>query len=238
MKFVFSSQHRISGTSSKGVINCSDPINGCFFLELFVMTDRIYNVSSKNNQVYINSYNGATPSNHTLTLSNGYYTETQLKDELSTQLNTISGNTYTVTYNAKTAKYTISETSGDTFKFTWGSNTSNSARKLLGFSENTTAFGTSHTSDICVDLCPYKVLYCSFDEVDRKGITTTEHSHTDFFLTGESNFGGVFRWSTDKIPQFFNLERGQKKLHYRFHTIDNADIDLNGLDWEMIFRQV
>ena len=238
MKILLNSENRVSGNSHNGSIKLLNALEGEYYVESFTITDRIYNVSDTNNKVYINSYNGATPSNHTLTLTNGFYSETQLRDELSTKLNTISGNTYTVTYDSKTAKYTITETSGDTFKFTFLDNTSNSARKLIGFSKANTSYSTTHTSDIGADLCPFKIICCSLDEVGKKHIKTTEHYHTDLYFSCESSYGGTIRWMCDKYIQLIDVFKTPKTLNYRFHTIDGNDINLNGQEWILVLKKL
>ena len=238
MKVLISSEHRISGTSSAGVIKLSNSINGTFCIESFLLTDRLYNVNDLNNKVYINSYNGATPSDHVLTLRNGFYSPTQLRDELAVQLNTISGNVYTVAYDTKKAKYTIAETSGDTFKFTFLDNSTNSSRKILGFSKSNTSYSTSHTSDLAIDLCPHKVIFLNFQEVDRKNIITTEHSHTDLYFTANSSFGSVIRWNMFDYSQIINFSKTPKELRYRFHNINNSNLDLNGVEWVLIMSKL
>ena len=238
MRIILSSEHKVSGSSSEGDLKLHKALAGEYVVESFVMTDRLYNVSNSNNKVYVNSYNGATASNHTLTLTNGYYSETQLRDELSMKLNQISGNTYTVTYDNKTSKYTITETSGDTFKFTFKDNTANSARKLLGFSETNTTYNSTHTSDLAVDLCPQKIIYCNIEEVGRKHIETTVHTHTDLYFTTNSSYGGVIRYTCEECVQNIHFLKTPKRIHYRFHTLEGENIDFNGIEWVIVLHKI
>ena len=110
-----------------------------------------YNVTNNNNKVIFN-FNGT---DHTLTLTNGFYTGTQLATELQTQLNSPGAvSSVTVTFDSKTYKYTISHSSTNLY-FKWNENytTNNShSYKLFGFRNIDGSASTEVISDFASDL--------------------------------------------------------------------------------------
>ena len=110
-----------------------------------------YNVTNNNNKIIFN-FNGT---DHTLTLTNGFYTGTQLATELQTQLNSPGAiSSVTVTFDSKTYKYTISHSSTNLY-FKWNENhtTNNShSYKLFGFRNIDGSASTEVISDFASDL--------------------------------------------------------------------------------------
>lgn len=235
-KLLLQSENRTSGSVHDGTLNATVPIQGEYVLLEFSINDRIFNVSSKNDQVYV-KVNSTT--DHTLSLTPGYYSLSQLKTELSTQLNTIAGQTFTVTSDSKTGKFTISISGGNNFSLTFGTNKSNSARKVLGFSEVDTSSSSSHTSDLSADLTPYKSIFCRIEEDSKQDINSHEHFYTSLILSGESTFGGPIRYKYGEMyPQVVSFNSPTKKLNYRFHDESNADVDFNGCEWMMLLQKI
>lgn len=110
-----------------------------------------YNVTNNNNKIIFN-FNGT---DHTITLTNGFYTGSQLATELETQLNSPGAvSSVSVTFNSKTIKYTISHLSTNLY-FKWEENytTNNShSYKLFGFRKIDGSASTEVTSDFASDL--------------------------------------------------------------------------------------
>ena len=104
------------------------PIVGEYSLESFVFTNNIYNVTNDNNKVYFTE--NSVPL--TTTLTNGYYDGEDFRSHLQTSMNATASGTITVSLDTNTNKLTISNSTHNFF-FTFGTNTTNSARKLLGF---------------------------------------------------------------------------------------------------------
>ena len=110
-----------------------------------------YNLTDNNNKIIFN-FGGV---DHTVTLTNGFYTGTELKDELVTQLNSPVGvSSITASYGAKTFKFTISHSSTNIY-FKWNTNylTNNShAYKLFGFKNIDGSASGTVISDYASDL--------------------------------------------------------------------------------------
>ena len=222
MKLVLKSEGRKVGSSSLGRFDLDDIVSGRFKLVGFYMTDNIYNVTTKNNKVYTSA--------GTYTIPVGYYpTALDMAKTIED-----SGDGYTITQHSRTNKLTFVSTS---FSFTWGTNKTNSARKLLGFTEQDTASNTTHTSDIAPDICPHKVIFVDIDQVRRKSINSPNYFSTTFALSGSSSFGGVLRVTkNDSFSQYIHFDKNTRHIGYRFHDADGHELDLNGSEWFMILE--
>lgn len=233
MKVIITSNKKTSGTSSKGTIRLRERITGNYKLLDFEMTDNIYNVTENNNKMYVN-VNEAT--DHILTLTKGFYTASQLTTEVKTQLDTIPSHTFTATHSSKTGKMTIQISGSNTFGFTFGTNTANSARKLLGFNEADNTTLATQTSPNAIDLNPYKVIYINFEEDSYQHIVGGhENGFTaSLAISGESSFGGVLRYSPeDSGEQVLSFTKSPLILSYRFIDENDNAVNLNGSDWIM-----
>lgn len=120
----------ISSSSSDFRIQLPETIPaGCYRVDHIHMPHNIYNVTSSNNKVYCDLGD--------VTLTSGFYTSSTLATHLQTLLQVVDAN-FTVTYNTNQATFTIAN-SVSSFVLDFGTNTTNSARQLLGFSATDTA---------------------------------------------------------------------------------------------------
>ena len=117
-----------SSKSKNNRFTLDQAINGNWELISFVCTNNLFNVNAYNNKVYFNE-NGT---DRIATLTSGNYYITDLKTELASAINHVASATFSVTIDNNTNKYSITNSSSVNFYFTFGSNTTNSARKLLG----------------------------------------------------------------------------------------------------------
>ena len=170
------------------------------------------------------------------TLVNGYYDATDLTTMLSQQLNAVAGGTVSVSLDDNTKKFTITNTNN--FYFTFGTNTSNSARKLLGFNASDGTNNTSHTSDNCIDLNTYKNVFIDIEQNDRHNINSVGYYNTSLIINGTGTFGELFRYiPKDNIDQYIHFTRGIKKITLRFHDNNNSDISINS-DYSIVLQAV
>ena len=104
-------------------------------------------IDSTNNKVEFQETAGTTL---TATLTSGSYTPSALATEVQTQMNTTGGTpVYTVTYSAITKKFTLASDRGGSSVFILvgtGSNSAQSAHRLLGFDDENTTNAASITS--------------------------------------------------------------------------------------------
>lgn len=218
------------GSNNNAKISLDNPIEGLWKLLSFCFTNNIFNVNDNNNKIYINE-NGT---DFTITLTNGYYDSNDLKTEISTQLNASLSGTVAVSLDSVN-KFTITDT--ESFKFTFGSNTTGSARKLLGMNAEDDSSATSHTSDTPIDLNTHKHIFITITEDSDRDVVGTSHFSTSFIVNGEGTYGEIIRYNNrDNFDQFVKF-RYTKSLKIRIHDLDNNDIDLNS-DYTIILQKV
>lgn len=208
------------------------PITGLYKLVAFVSTNNMYNVNDTNNKIYLNE----SGNDLTAILTNGYYDAIDLRSEISSKLNSVCGGTVTVTFNSNVRKYTITNTNNFYFKF--GSNTSNSARKLVGFNASDGSNNTTHTSDNCIDLNTYKNVYINIKESDDRNIYGMNYFSTSLVVCGDGNFGELMRYKPNEhFDQYIKFSKSVKILKIRMHDADNNDINLNS-EYSIILQKI
>ena len=222
-----------STKSNNNRFTLDKPIDGIWELISFVCTNNLFNVNSYNNKVYFNE-NG-TDRTATLTLGNYYITD--LKTELTTAINNVASATFSVTIDNNTNKYTFTNGSSTNFYFTFGTNTSNSARKLLGMNATDGTNATTQTSDKPVDLNTYKNMFINISENNDRNVTGQSYFNTSLIINGTGSFGEILRYvKNDNFSQYVKLHN-TKNIEIKIHDIDNNVIDLNS-DYVLILEKV
>ena len=218
------------GSNNNAKISLDNPIEGLWKLVSFCFTNNIFNVNDNNNKIYINE-NGT---DFTITLTNGFYDANDLKTEISTQLNaSLSGTVLVSLDNAN--KFTITDTKS--YKFTFGSNTTATARKLLGMNAEDDSSANSHTSDRPIDLNTHKHIFINITENSDRDIVGTAHFSTSLIINGEGAYGEIIRYNNhDNFDQYVKF-RNTKSLKISIHDLDHNDIDLNS-DYTIILQKV
>ena len=220
-----------SNKASNNVFTLDNRIQGQYQLLTFTTTNNMYNVTANNNKIYWNE-NG---SNKTTTLTNGYYDSTDFKTELSTQLNSSASGTITVTLDDNTRKFTITDTLN--FYFTFATNTTNSARKLLGFNASDGTNATSQTSDTPCDLNSCKNIFLTINEDNHRNIRGIDFFNSSFVINSTGDFGETLRYiNVDNFNQFIKF-RDTKKLTVSFHDSNNNSVDLNS-EYQIILSKI
>ena len=221
-----------SDKSNDNNFTLDNSIEGVYRLISFVATNNIYNVNDNNNKIYVNE-NGT---NYTITLTNGYYDSTDFQTNISTAMNGVLTGTIGVSYDDNTRKYTITNTLP--MYFTFGSNTTNSARKLLGFNANDPLiFSTTQTSDNPIDLNVCKNIFITISEDDNRNIEGIDFFNCSLIVNGISDFGGIMRYvDVDNFSQIVKF-KNTKNLNVSFHDANNNSINLNS-EYQIILRKI
>ena len=215
-------------SSNKFVLD--EALSGKYKLVSFVFTNNVYNVNDINNKIYFTE-NG---NNLTATLTNGYYDSTDFVTHLSNVLNNAASGTITVSINSNTNKLTITDTLN--IYFTFGTNTNNSARKLLGFNESDGTANTTQTSDKPIDLNTYKGIWLDIYENYDKRMYGIDYFNTSMYINGEGSFGEIVRYkNNDNFDQYIQLNN-TKHIEIKFHDRNHNDINLNS-EYEIIFQK-
>ena len=206
-------------------------ISGNYELETFVFTNNIYNVDGTNNKVYINE----NSSNLTATLTNGFYDSNDFRTHLQTQMNAVCSGTITVVIDDNTGKLTISNDTHN-FYFTFATNTSNSARKLLGFNQSDGTNASSQTSDIAIDLNTHKCFFINIEQNNNKNIDSPNYFNTSFLIQATGSFSETSRYiKNDNFKQCVKF-RNEKKIKFKIHDKNNNTLNLNS-EWCMVLSQ-
>ena len=206
-------------------------ISGRWKLLSFCFTNNIFNVNDNNNKIYFTE--GSTE--RTATLTNGYYDMNELKTEIQTAINNVASVTFTVSIDTKTNKYTITRPSGN-FYFTFGTNTTNSAKKLLGMNQSDGNASSSHTSDKPVDLNTYPNIFVRIQEDNNTDVLGINFFNSSLVINGTGSFSDIVRYNNnDNFDQYIRL-RNTKTLTLKIHDLNNNDISLNS-DYSIIFEK-
>lgn len=230
-----SSDRLSSSTGSHNFrLQLTTPIeNGDYELVSVSMPNSFYVVNDTNNKIYFTDDSTA----RTATLTNGYYSTSTLPTEIKSAMETANSSfqTYTVSYSSSTSKFTVSAAGNFTFDF--ASNTSNSARKLLGMNATDDSAATSHTSDNIVDLSGPRIVCIQLNMAGDTLRNSQDDLYCDLYVPMDVDFG-EFKYykpnNEEKQIVRFNLT---SNITVRLVDENNNELDLNGLDWEMILRK-
>ena len=207
-------------------------ISGEYELESFVFTNNLYNIDDNNNKVYINE----NSNNLTATLTNGFYDSNDFKTELQSQMNAVCSGTITITLDNNTGKLTISNDTNN-FYFTFATNTTASARKLMGFNESDGTNGMTQTSDNPIDLNTHKCFFVNIEENVDKNIDSPSYFNTSLLIQASGSFSETARHiKNDNFNQYVKF-RNQKKIKFKIHNRMNNTLNLNS-QWFMVLRQL
>lgn len=212
-KIILRSYDANTGNQYEGSLKLQNIDEGFYRLLEFSFSNNLYNVNNNNNKVYVAE--GVT--NHTITLTNGYYTFSELATLLQTEMNDLFSDTISVTYNDNTNKLTISSTG--TFGFKFATNTLNSARHLLGFNEVDQSLASSQTSDIPMDINYYKHIFIEFDSSSNKQkiLSSLNNFPPTFIIKYSSNdYGGLFQYvQSNTYDQYIYFDK--KNISWRIY---------------------
>ena len=222
-----------SSQASNNTYTLDQPITGKYRLLGFNCTNNIFNVNDTNNKIYINENSVNLIGN----LTNGYYDASDFITMCSSVLNGVCSGTISISRNSNTNKLTI-DNDGFSFYFSFGTNTTNSARKLLGFDETDGTNSTAQTSNIPIDLNTCKSFFINISDNDDKDIQGINFFNTSFFIQGTGGFGEILRYIVrDNFEQIIKFSRGIKKIEIEFHDLNNNSVDLNS-EYEILFEKL
>lgn len=227
------SRDRDSGSSHNFKMVLKNPLKDEEYeLVSLIMPNGFYNVNNNNNKIYFND-----GSDQTATLTNGNYSASSLATEIQTQMNAASSHSFTCTYSTATSKFTISDGTGN-FSLKFATNTSASARYLLGFDESDTSATSSKISDNLIDISNPQMIFVNISQAGDNLRDTKNAIFADLFLPLDVSFGemkyfkpGEEEKQTVKFVYTNNLE-----VYLRDEN--NDTVDLNGLEWSIVLKKI
>jgi hypothetical protein len=176
------------------------------------------------------------------TIPIGGYTNTELANEMATQMNAdaVAVDAYTVVYDAITGKFTITEDS-DTFELTTTFLTDSLYTKI-GFSTAADKTGaTSYVGDSLVDINSLYFIYLKSRSItnilldaprDAGCLTNSIHR-----VKIDVPFGGDINKNDIQFPIFINCNSNKLSL-IDIQVVDRLGIpvELNGMEWSMTLQ--
>lgn len=219
----------VSSSSSNFKIRLQEPLNGRYRVECISMPNLFYNVNSSNYSVYTSLGD--------VNLTPGYYTSSSFVTHLQTQLQTVDAN-YTVTLDSNTKKITVANTGAFTLDF--GTDTTASARILMGFNQADTASGTSVTGDNPINLAPQPIVFIDIPQNNQQIMTSSVSSSLRgcLMVPLSSAFGSfeILRYSD--LPQIVDLYQPTNTLDIGLYDDQGNAMSLNNHDWTMLLTKL
>lgn len=220
-------------TSSDFYISLPYPVSErSYYLVQALINNSMYTINSTNNKIYFNE----NSTDKIATLTSGLYdtvATSTIMDNIKSAMDTASSgyNTFTVAFDNNSLKLTIS--AGNAFSFTFGTNTTATARRILGYNESDTTAGTSQLSPNIINLTPSLNLNINVNGIGE--IDDINSGATTFAIpidVGQLLYA-VDSYATDKFCQHVTFPNGTRKLHIVVTDDDGNTASLNGVDWMM-----
>ena len=152
-------------TSSNFTINVYPVINGNYRVGNITIYNSLYNVTSKNNTIYITQ----SGTNYTATLPNGVYNASNLPTAVATALNAIVGIAGTFSCSYSTTTYLLTITNSTTaFQMNFSA-TNIGCADLLGFlRQQSVSSALNQTSDQPLNFNTYQSLFINIDQCSAR----------------------------------------------------------------------
>jgi hypothetical protein len=219
-----------SSSITNNTFKLDEPIIGKWKLLSFTATNNLYNVNDTNNKIYLNE----SGIDYIIILNDGYFDISDLKDEITSEMNSIISGTISITNDTNTNKFSFTNTLN--FYFTFGTNTENSARILLGINESDNDNDTIQVSDVPIDINTCKNIFIDISDNLNKLIVGTSYFNASLVINGLGTFGEILRYiDKDNFDQYINV-KNTKEIKITIHDKNNNDIELNS-DYSIIFEK-
>jgi len=236
---LITSKEKSSGTNQNFKIKFSNPIEnikGVKISKISIPNSWYSVMTGINDKIYFTE-----TTNWVATLTQGVYTFADLATMISTAMNTAytTDNNFSCTFSSLTYKYTVSH-SATNFSLTFGTNTTASARGLMGYSATDTGAATSHIANNLANLnYSDNILIKSRNLSGRNAYINGVKKNIIFPLKCNGNFGDWLMYES---------QGDDYEIHYspprQFDTLDftllfedaTTEIPLNGLDWSITLK--
>jgi hypothetical protein len=227
--------------SNQVSLSLSENVHGTYELMSFHMANNLYNVvSDENNKVY---WEYTTVGNITTTITPGYYSGTTLATFLQTQMRTDSGDVaLTCSYSSTTGKLSWSGPPAQTIRFKFGTNTTASARKLLGMTAVDGVLALSQVSIFPIDLKLHTNIVVKIFEDNNKNVyLEMPEIEASFTIPVDPNitFGDILGDTrNNSYNQYISFASPTNLLTINLYSADGEFLQTNYADWIMIIRKL
>lgn len=230
---VIDSRDRVSGMPENFQIQMH---RGYFYDKIELLSASIplagYNVNANNNVIYwTSSVDGAKSAS----ITSGYYDTTTLPSAVSAAMNAAGTVTYTVVYSAISGGFTITPSSG-TISMQFGTNTLNSARVVLGFSQANTTAASTAVSNIVADLSAPRYIMVSITNTANSTKTTNSQDGATFVIPTNVNTQAMQNFN--ERTNFYECEETSTLQNFTVTLTTHANqiYSMNGIEWSIIVR--
>lgn len=222
----FHSNTRDSGTSSAGRLSIDEVMEGHYEVLSFNFNGLLYNVHANNKRVPFQE-----GTSKVATLTEGAYTLSSFLLELGSKMTVASGvQTYTATFGNDTNLLTVTSAGAVTWGFEFETDSSLTAKYLMGFTGDTTVDLNPATGTNVVDMNFPKQLHIQIDENLSKHRSSKTHSW-DLIFPIEYNNSQFY----SGVQQTLNF-RPTQHIKYSFLDETGLTYDLKGLEWTLILK--
>lgn len=226
-RVVVRSSQRTAGTPGSFRVGVNNSLEaGEYCVDSIQLTVGCYNVSANNGKIYF--YENSTAKTATIEPSN--YSSDSLPAAVKTAMDTASSgyNTFTVSTDELTGKMTVS--ASNAFKFMMASNVSNSAARVIGFTQDG-SLATSHVADSCWDLAYPQNIFVSIENC-AGSVQVGSRSYV-LMIPITAGFQSVICQNRRDYETRFRLSRPVQTLTIGLFDEDGKAIDMNGFNWTM-----
>jgi hypothetical protein len=229
---------RSSGNSSNFTLSFTNTTfpQGKYTLLSIMMPNTFFGtVTGVNDHVYFTT----TGSNlFTAIIPQGTYNVNNFQTILISSMNSSTSNnpTFTSSYSTTTNAFTISVSSGQ-FAFLFGTNTSESARYSLGFSNTDGTLATSQTSNIMVQLSFPFELFISMSEGTQLLDQTSSTGLKGWYLVADCNFGNFIDYQIGSYVNQSIWLNSTSTLTIQILNPSGSSLSNNGAEWSMLLQR-
>lgn len=231
---IIRSSDKTTGTTGDCVLHINEKMSGQYGLYSFIFTNVLYNVNSTNNRLILANTSDVVFSD--TTLDKGFYTGTELADAITNAISTI-----TCTFDDTTHKFKFVYLPSLTqnFKLLFASY-DNTAHELLGFENiDYTSSNNILSSVVAADLIPYKDLFVTIKEANKKVTNNSHSNHNDYCMIINDNlssFGSLFRYKQEDVTKQQTIQLSPTR-QLSVQIYDDEDNIVNTSNWIMILQR-
>ena len=228
------SSDRTLGTSSDLNLTTAKILYGKYEIIYVSIYNTVYPVNSTNNIIYFNE----NATNKTATIPVGVYSTSgsnSILTAVGNALTTASGGfaTFTATISSITNFITI--TSTQNFSLKLATNTSNSAYKIIGFTQTDTSAATTQTGSTIPNLSGNSSISLNIANISASWLG---RSSGQILVPLDVGFGALKYYIKDNFCQVINFTRETTNISVKVCDTDGKTLDLNGSEWEVALRKI
>lgn len=234
------SRNRNSGDSQSYNISLEENLNGTYELATFSMSNNFYNVvTGENDKIYLNH---SVDGNRTATLTQGNYTGSTLATMLKTVMDAAMATiTFTVAYSSSTGKITFTP-SGGTFGFRFSSNSSQTARYVIGKNAVDDSNGASQVSDNPIELSLHKHICIKIAQDSNQHVTLSNGVEASLIIPIDDSVPfneGIIQYQRNKgFNQLLTFGSQISSLDITLYSNDGDNLPVNATEHTFCLKKL